>query len=108
MLVTSTIDWLEEKKERYNLHSIIKIESTRIIREKETKEIRYYITDLEANAQKLLFAIRSHWTLDRTFREDESRIRKMNASENMSIIRHIVLNLLRKADEKISIRRRKK
>jgi len=43
-----------------------------------------------------------------TFREDESRIRKKNAPENMSIIRHIVLNLLRKADEKISIRRRKK
>ena len=98
------------------MHSIIKIESIRIIREKETKEIRYYITNLEANAQDLLLAIRSHWsienslhwTLDMTFREDESRIRKMNAPENMSIIRHIVLNLLRKADEKISIRRRKK
>jgi len=114
--VTSDIDWLETKKEWHNLHSIIKIESTRILRDKETKEIRYYITDLEANAQKLLLAIRSHWsienslhwTLDMTFREDESRIRKMNAPENMSIIRHIVLNLLRKADEKISIRRRKK
>jgi len=92
------------------------MKNTRIIRDKETKEIHYYITDLEANAKKLLLAIRSHWaienslhwTLDMTFREDESRIRKMNAPENMSIIRHIVLNLLRKADEKISIRRRKK
>ena len=114
--VTSDIDWLEGKKEWCNLHSIVKMENTRIIRDKETKEIHYYITDLEANAKKLLLAIRSHWaienslhwTLDMTFREDESRIRKMNAPENMSIIRHIVLNLLRKADEKISIRRRKK
>jgi hypothetical protein len=49
-----------------------------------------------------------HWTLDMTFREDESRIRKKNAPENVSILRHIILNLLRTADDKISIRRRRK
>lgn len=114
--VTSNINWLDTKNDWCNLSSIIKVESTRIFSDKETKEIRYYITDLETNAEKILLAIRSHWsienslhwTLDMTFREDESRIRKKNAPENMSIIRHIVLNLLRKADEKISIRRRKK
>ena len=84
--------------------------------EKETKEVRYYLTSLGDNAEKLLFAIRSHWsienalhwTLDMTFREDESRIRKKNAPENVAILRHVVLNLLQKADSKISIRRRKK
>jgi hypothetical protein len=43
-----------------------------------------------------------------TFREDGSRIRKKNAPENVSILRHIILNLLRTADDKISIRRRRK
>ena len=113
---TSNIDWLDSKNQWSNLCSIIKLESTRIIKDKVTKEVRYYITSLDAKAKKLLFAIRSHWsienslhwTLDMTFREDESRIRKKNAPENISIVRHFVLNLLRKADEKISIRRRRK
>jgi len=35
-----------------------------------------------------------HWCLDVGFREDESRIRKENSSENMAVIRHIALNLL--------------
>ena len=36
-----------------------------------------------------------HWVLDLGFREDESRIRKGNAAENMNIVRHIGLNLLK-------------
>ena len=93
------------------------IESTRIINNKKSKETRFYISSLEANAEKLLKAARSHWSienslhwvLDVTFREDESRIRKKNAPENMSIIRHIVLNMLKRSENKnISIRRRRK
>jgi predicted transposase YbfD/YdcC len=33
-----------------------------------------------------------------TFREDEGRIRKKNAPENMAVMRHVVLNMLREAD----------
>lgn len=113
---TSNIDWLDVKDDWANLQTIIKIESSRDLQSKETKEIRYYISDLEPNAKDLLRAIRSHWsienslhwTLDMTFREDESRIRKKNAPENMAVIRHVVLNMLRQADQDISIRRRKK
>jgi predicted transposase YbfD/YdcC len=113
---TSKIDWLDNKNEWTDLKSIIKIESIRITSDKETSETRYYITNIEDNAERLLKAIRSHWsienslhwTLDMTFREDESRIRKNNAPENVSILRHIILNLLRTADDKISIRRRRK
>ena len=36
-----------------------------------------------------------HWVLDIGFREDESRIRKGNAAENINIVRHICLNLLK-------------
>ena len=36
-----------------------------------------------------------HWVLDIAFREDESRIRAGNAAENMNIIRHIGVNLLK-------------
>lgn len=113
---TSNIDWLDVKDDWANLQTIVKIESTRDLQGKETQEVRYYISDLEPKAQDLLRAIRSHWsienslhwTLDMTFREDESRIRKRNAPENMAVIRHVVLNMLRQADQNISIRRRKK
>ena len=36
-----------------------------------------------------------HWVLDVEFNEDNSRIRKDNAPENLAIIRHIALNLLK-------------
>ena len=50
-----------------------------------------------------------HWVLDVTFNGDKSRIRKGNGPENMAILRHIILNLLRQnKDEKTSLKRRKR
>jgi predicted transposase YbfD/YdcC len=47
--------------------------------------------------------------LDVAFREDESRARKDNAPENMAMLRHLALNLL-KADKtkKVGIQTRRK
>ena len=55
-------------------------------------------------ARALLQAVRSHWgienslhwVLDMAFREDESRIRTGHAAHNMSILRRLALNLLRR------------
>lgn len=41
-----------------------------------------------------------HWVLDVNFNEDDSRIRLNNAAENMAIVRHCVLNLLKLAKPK--------
>jgi len=58
-----------------------------------------------ANAKEISEAIRSHWAienslhwvLDVTLGEDNSRIRKDHAPENMAMVRHIILNLLQNA-----------
>ncbi len=39
---------------------------------------------------------RLHWVLDMAFREDESRIRTSHATHNMSSLRRLALNLLRR------------
>ena len=85
------------------LRSIGMVESERHIGDKVTRETRYYILSLAANAAEFARAARIHWTienqlhwsLDMTFREDECRIRKDHAPENLAVIRHIVLNMLK-------------
>jgi predicted transposase YbfD/YdcC len=68
-----------------------------------SSETRYYLSSLPADATRMLHAIRAHWgienslhwVLDVAFREDDSRVRKQAAAENLSRIRRIALNLLR-------------
>jgi len=113
---TEDIEWITNLKRWKGLKSISMIESTRIIDNQKTTEIRFYISSISANAKKISWAVRSHWRienslhwiLDVTFNEDNSRIRRKNAPENMTIVRHAALNLLRKfqetTEQKISIR----
>jgi predicted transposase YbfD/YdcC len=103
---TSDPEYLASIRNRHNwkgLQSIVMIESERIIEGKSSVEIRYFISSLASDAQRLLQAIRSHWgienslhwTLDIAFAEDQSRVRKDHAPENLAIIRHMALNLLK-------------
>jgi len=72
-------------------------------RERNVKR-RYFIASLDADAQDMLTYIRTHWEVeyklhwcpDVVFREDESRVRKGHALENLAIMRKIALNVLRK------------
>ena len=101
-LVTD-IEWLHEKEEWKGLHGIGMVRAERTVEEETSVEMRYYITTLEGNAERFGYAVREHWgiennvhwILDIAFREDDSRVRKDNAPENLAVLRHIALNLLK-------------
>jgi hypothetical protein len=44
-----------------------------------------------------------HWVLDVTFGEDASRVRSGNAPQNLAVVRHLALNMLRRETSKGSI-----
>lgn len=85
------------------LQSVIMVKSQRIIGDKRSEETRYFISSLSSSAAHLLEAVRTHWhienklhwVLDIAFREDECRVRKGDGAQNLAILRHIALNLLR-------------
>jgi predicted transposase YbfD/YdcC len=99
----------EFKLQWKGLVSLIKVESTREIIKGETSyEERYYISSLEYKDPKISLGIRSHWSienqlhwcLDVAFHEDLCRAREGNIAENLAVVRHIALNLLKKETSK--------
>jgi len=102
-IATDDIRWLKERHDWPGLTSIVKIVSAVERKGKQSTDMRYYITSLSAKPKKILASIRSHWAienslhwvLDMSFNEDQSRIRKENAPENMAVIRHVALNMIR-------------
>lgn len=80
------------------------VDSLRKVGDKESDlERRYYISSRELTAEQLATAVRAHWgienrlhwVLDVSFGEDASTVRKDNAPQNCSLLKKIVLNLLR-------------
>ena len=77
----------------------------------ETGETRYYISSLPVGVKRFARAVRSHWSienschwsLDMTFREDESRIREPQMRENFAWLNRFSLSLLKQHPGKDSI-----
>ena len=78
---------------------------------KEMADIRYYLSSLKVGVKLFARAVRGHWgiengchwTLDMTFREDESRIRGKQIRENFAWLNRLALSLLKQHPSKDSI-----
>lgn len=95
--VVDCVDWPKCK-------TIGRIDSLRKVGDKESDlERRYYISSRDLSAEQLATAVRAHWgienrlhwVLDVSFGEDGSTVRKDNAPQNLSLLKKIVLNLIR-------------
>lgn len=78
-------------------------------------QIRYYISSADLTAEKFATAMRNHWCvenklhwrLDVAMNEDDCRIRRGNAAELFSGIRHVAVNILTNHKEfKAGLRRK--
>ena len=100
-------DWLSEKDAWKNLNGVGMLVCERTVKKtgKKSVEQRYFLTSLK-DVQKAAFAMRAHWgiennlhwVLDAILDEDYCLVRKDNAAANLSVLRKIVLNILKQVD----------
>jgi predicted transposase YbfD/YdcC len=101
-----------------DLQAVIVVETIRMAHPHApvTSDYRFYLASLVRSAPAFVTMIRQHWdienklhwSLDVTFNEDRCRIRKDHAAENMVVLRHIALNLLRQeSSRRLSLRQKR-
>ena len=117
----SDFDWIlkSDYADWAALKSLVLIEAHRHTEQGRSVQRRYYLSSLSArqtSADRFARIIRSHWgvenslhwSLDVTFGEDASRVRRGHAAHNLSIIRRLALNLLKHEKKaKVSIKNKR-
>jgi predicted transposase YbfD/YdcC len=85
-----------------HLQTVSRIRAQRRIGDETSCEDRYHIATI-TGAHHVLRTVRAHWgienelhwTLDIAFDEDRCRVRKDHGPENLALLRHLALNLLK-------------
>lgn len=108
--VLTDLKWIETSSAWAGLCTLVRVESRVFhkLSERTGGDVRYYITSLQVvdkhvDTERIAGAVRGHWgievplhwSLDVSFNEDKSRIRKGYSDQNLSAVRKMGLNLLR-------------
>ena len=102
---------LPGQEEWKGLRSIGMVVSECVRGGKETLEVRYFLSSLPVGVKRFAHAVRSHWavenschwSLDVTYREDESRIRDKHLRDNFAWLNRFTLSLLNQHPGKGSV-----
>jgi predicted transposase YbfD/YdcC len=107
---TTAPDWLHGRGDWKGLKTIGAV--VRVSEENgvEKSDTRYYVSSLRRHGQRFAQAVRSHWgienslhwSLDMTYREDESRVRNRTFAENLAWLRRFTLSLVKQHPAKQS------
>jgi predicted transposase YbfD/YdcC len=109
--VLRQVDWLDGDRRfpgevRFpEARAIVRVEARTELKDRSRFDVRYYITSSARSATALGGTVRGHWgienplhwTLDVTFHEDLSRVRKGHGAQNMALVRKFAINKLRAA-----------
>jgi predicted transposase YbfD/YdcC len=114
--VIHDVKWLRKRHDWPELKGVVIVESPREINGKIAHETRFYVTSLVLLAHLMGPIVRNHWSvennlhwvMDMIFRDDECRVRTDHAPANFTTVKHMALNLIRRAPGKDSIRLRRK
>ena len=116
------VDWLFSDR-RYadeprfpHLATIAMVETEVERNSKIEREKRYYLSSAQLDAKTFARAVRDHWgienrlhwVLDVVFHDDLARLRSGNGPENMAVVKHMAMNLVRKPKDRHSLKVRRK
>ena len=96
------LEYLSTGRDWPGLRSVVKVVGHRETETGTTVQSKYNISSLAGSAEQLLGAARTHWSIENslhwslevTFREDQSRMRLDHSAQNMATPRQISHNLL--------------
>jgi predicted transposase YbfD/YdcC len=118
-VITDFAEWVPASQRWPDLSCLIAVEATReeLLSGKTTTETRYYISSRKMSPEEALVGTRNqwlienqlHWCLDVTFGQDANQTRAKNAAENLAVVRHFALNVIRSYDaDRYSVPRRRR
>jgi predicted transposase YbfD/YdcC len=121
-LVCHEVDWLFSDRRytdepRFPHLAMIGMVETRVERNGSlVREQRYYLSSTKLDAKTFGAAVRAHWgienrlhwVLDVVFHDDLARLRSLNGPQNMAIVKHMAMNLVRNPKDKHSLKVRRK
>lgn len=121
-IVCHTVDWLFSDR-RYtdepkfpHLAMIGMVENCIERNGKTERERRYYLSSAKLDAKTFAAAVRAHWgienrlhwVLDVVFHDDLARLRTGEGPQNMAVVKHMAMNLVRNPKDKHSLKVRRK
>jgi predicted transposase YbfD/YdcC len=121
-LVCHDVSWLFSQRRypdepRFPHLAMIGMVETRTERGGRTEhERRYYLSSATLDANTFAAAVRAHWgienrlhwVLDVVFHDDLARLRTGSGPQNMAIVKHMAMNLVRNPKDKHSLKVRRK